>query len=82
MQTPCCVQYLKESEMVHAILNKHPVLPGVVSSTREELSIELEDFLLRCLHRNPQERPTAQELLAHPWMEKHTSRYDLKHYPF
>eukprot|EP00898_Chlorokybus_atmophyticus_P007030 jgi/Chlat1/7328/Chrsp59S06965 len=34
----------------------------------EHLSPECKDFLQRCFRRNPQERPTAEELLQHPFL--------------
>jgi len=34
----------------------------------KELSDELHEFIKVCLNRNPEERPTAQELLSSPWL--------------
>jgi len=34
------------------------------------LSPNAKDFLLKCLCRNPDERPTAAELLKHPWFDQ------------
>jgi serine/threonine protein kinase len=34
-------------------------------------SAEFKDFLSLCLQKNPRERPTAMELLSHPWLVKH-----------
>lgn len=39
----------------------------------EELPPAMEDFLLRCFERDALQRPTAAELLEHPWMD---SAYD------
>ena len=36
----------------------------------ESLSPELEDFLLKCLARNPTERPTALELINHSFLSQ------------
>lgn len=40
---------------------KSPPIPG-------EVSAECQDFIRRCLTREYAERPTAQDLLAHPWL--------------
>jgi len=34
----------------------------------DDISEELEDFLKKCFRRNPDERPSAKELRAHPWI--------------
>ena len=33
-------------------------------------SPEAVDFIQQCLHRKPEDRPTAAELLLHPWITK------------
>lgn len=33
-------------------------------------SAEMKDFVKKCLTREPEERPTATEMLKHPWMRK------------
>eukprot|EP00877_Chromochloris_zofingiensis_P014251 jgi/Chrzof1/907/Cz01g33050.t1 len=58
--------------MAHAIQHHRPRLHKV-ASTGNKMSSELQDFIKRCLHKKPEQRPTAAELLAHPWIEKHTS---------
>ena len=35
-------------------------------------SQELRDFISRCLIKDPKERATTHELLAHPWILKYT----------
>lgn len=35
---------------------------------QEKWSVEMQDFLNRCLDKEPASRPTAEELLTHPWM--------------
>ena len=34
----------------------------------ERLSSECKDFILKCLVRDYEKRPTAEELLSHPWL--------------
>lgn len=40
--------------------DKIPTIP-------EHISDEFKDLIKKCLNRNPDERPTAKELLQHPW---------------
>lgn len=35
-------------------------------------SIPAADFVLRALQKDPQRRPTAEQLRAHPWLLQHT----------
>eukprot|EP00003_Mantamonas_plastica_P008261 TRINITY_DN1718_c0_g3_i2.p1 TRINITY_DN1718_c0_g3~~TRINITY_DN1718_c0_g3_i2.p1 ORF type:complete len:725 (-),score=254.97 TRINITY_DN1718_c0_g3_i2:83-2257(-) len=44
---------------------------------KNDYSVEFRDFLTQCLHPDPTERPSAEELLSHPLMEKTTSRKKL-----
>jgi hypothetical protein len=39
----------------------------------ERLSTEGQDFLRLCLQRNPDERPSAADLLNHPWLAKNNN---------
>ncbi|KAF2863592.1 Pkinase-domain-containing protein [Piedraia hortae CBS 480.64] len=43
--------------------NPAPVLEG-------NFSREFKDFVHRCLQKEPRERPSARELLRHPWVKK------------
>lgn len=43
--------------------NPAPVLEG-------NFSKEFKDFVYRCLQKEPQKRPSARELLRHPWVRK------------
>jgi serine/threonine-protein kinase 24/25/MST4 len=43
--------------------NPAPVLEG-------QFSKEFKDFVHRCLQKEPQKRPSARELLRHPWVRK------------
>ncbi|XP_054153559.1 nuclear receptor-binding protein-like [Oppia nitens] len=43
------------------------ITDDVINNTIESLENPLQkDFITRCLHKNPKERPTARELLFHP----------------
>ena len=37
----------------------------------ENVSPELYDFLLHCFRKEPEQRPTAKELLEFPWLRDH-----------
>ena len=41
--------------------NKLPLIP-------EHLSPLCKDFIIKCLNRDYQSRPTAEELTSHPWI--------------
>ena len=36
--------------------------------TWEDYSPDAKDFVLKCLVKDPEARPTAQEMLEHPWL--------------
>jgi len=44
----------------------------------EEWSEDLYDFLEKCLQVNPKDRPTANQLLTHPFMESAASLRDMQ----
>ncbi|KAK8957522.1 Mitogen-activated protein kinase kinase kinase YODA [Platanthera zijinensis] len=52
---------LEGAAAMFKVLHKDPPIP-------EGLSCEGKDFLRRCFHRNPAERPTASVLLDHPFV--------------
>lgn len=54
--------YLEVAALFHVATTKsHPQIP-------ENLSVEAKDFLLKCLEKEPDLRPTASELLKHPFV--------------
>ncbi len=38
-----------------------------------DISMELQEFLLKCFEKEPNFRPTAQDLLEHRWIRKVTT---------
>jgi hypothetical protein len=47
-------------------------LPAFLSR-QPALSADAKDFIARCLEARPEARPSAAELLAHPWLERRAS---------
>lgn len=47
--------------MFRIVADSHPPLPPNISP-------DLADFLLQCWRKDPLERPTAKQLLEHPWL--------------
>ncbi|CAM9462357.1 unnamed protein product, partial [Discosporangium mesarthrocarpum] len=45
-----------------------PSKPSPTLSEPEKWSPEFKDFLCQCLAKKPEDRPSAKELLAHPWL--------------
>ncbi|XP_010546855.1 PREDICTED: mitogen-activated protein kinase kinase kinase 3 isoform X2 [Tarenaya hassleriana] len=59
---PWSEQYQQFAAVLHIGRTKaHPPIPG-------HLSPEAKDFLLKCLHKEPSLRPSASELLQHPFV--------------
>jgi len=46
-----------------------PARESPVLEKKEKWSPEFHDFLAQCLEKNPTKRPTAVELLDHPWIK-------------
>lgn len=53
------------SAMFRIVEDDHPPLPDV--------SEPMHDFLLSCFQKHPQDRPSATELLDHPWLQMHSA---------
>lgn len=51
------------SAMFRIVEDDRPPLPTRASD-------ELCDFLIQCFAKDPKERPTANELFSHPWLQK------------
>uniref|UniRef100_A0A161ZMJ9 mitogen-activated protein kinase kinase kinase n=1 Tax=Daucus carota subsp. sativus TaxID=79200 RepID=A0A161ZMJ9_DAUCS len=59
---PWSQQYQEVAALFHIGTTKsHPPIP-------DHLSAEAKDFLLKCLHKEPDWRPTASDLLQHPFV--------------
>lgn len=39
---------------------------------KEKFSNDAQDFVRRCLHKNPNKRPTYSQMLMHPWLSKYS----------
>ena len=52
-------------EIKEKVLGQDPIL----SSIDKKVSPQAVNFILQCLHKNPLDRPTAEELLKSPWFE-------------
>ncbi|KAL3505884.1 hypothetical protein ACH5RR_031266 [Cinchona calisaya] len=67
---PWSQQYQEVAALFHIGTTKsHPPIP-------EQLSAEAKDFLLKCLQKEPNLRPTASDLLQHPFV---TGEYEGTH---
>lgn len=49
------------STLYHIVEDEHPPIPDGISES-------LLDLLLVCFRKDPLERPTAEELMSHPWV--------------
>jgi len=54
--------------------SKPEIYKSIVNGTpkfgryKESLSNQAKEFILACLSKDPLQRPTAEELLQHPWL--------------
>ncbi|KAI8988853.1 hypothetical protein BDB01DRAFT_719571 [Pilobolus umbonatus] len=55
-----------EWSVMYHVVTGHPPLPD-----SSQLSPQGIDFLMKCFVRNPMQRPSAEELLKHPWIVTH-----------
>ncbi|KAL6532321.1 hypothetical protein OROGR_014291 [Orobanche gracilis] len=70
-KAPWSQQYQEVAALFYVGTTKsHPPIP-------DHLSIEAKDFLLKCLHKEPDLRPTASELLKHPFVTEESRRSHL-----
>lgn len=46
-----------------------PSKPPATLKQKESFSPELNDFIARCLVKDPKDRPTAEDLLSHPFVK-------------
>ncbi|XP_047332952.1 mitogen-activated protein kinase kinase kinase NPK1-like [Impatiens glandulifera] len=61
---PWSQQYQEVAALFHIGTTKsHPPIP-------EHLSLDAKDFLLKCLHKEPNMRPSALDLLKHPFFTR------------
>ncbi|CAO3646374.1 unnamed protein product [Cunninghamella blakesleeana] len=77
----CCIVHMatgrrpwstleNEWSVMYHVVTGHPPLPD--PSQLSELGL---DFLKKCFTRDPAERPSAVELLEHPWITKYLESY-------
>ncbi|CAO3622761.1 unnamed protein product [Cunninghamella echinulata] len=77
----CCIVHMatgrrpwstleNEWSVMYHVVTGHPPLPD--PSQLSELGI---DFLKKCFTRDPVERPSAEQLLEHPWITKYLESY-------
>lgn len=55
------------SAMFRIVEDNYPPLPSSISE-------DMRNFLMQCFQKNPDDRPTANELLEHPWIRTHRQR--------
>ncbi|KAI8377509.1 uncharacterized protein BYT42DRAFT_496875 [Radiomyces spectabilis] len=60
-----------EWSVMYHVVTGHPPLPDP-----SQLSASGIDFLKKCFTRNPMKRPTAHELLDHPWIQEYLNSYN------
>jgi mitogen-activated protein kinase kinase kinase len=60
-----------EWSVMYHVVTGHPPLPDA-----SQLSSSGIDFLKKCFTRNSMKRPTADELLNHPWIQNYLDSYN------
>lgn len=63
---------MAQAAALFKVLHESPQLP-------EALSFEGKDFLKHCFCRNPEERPSASDLMKHPFVTTHFHQYNNIH---
>lgn len=71
----CCIEMLTGKPPFAGFDNQYAVMMRIAKGdTRDQIppgiSPAAQDFITLCLRANPAERPTAQELLLHPWLRQ------------
>lgn len=59
----CAVQQLMKWAVLQGIVENEVSIDGT------SMSATAQDFILQCLRKDPQQRPSITDLLQHPWME-------------
>lgn len=59
-----------EWSVMYHVVTGHPPLPDASQLTSPGI-----DFLKKCFVRDPYKRPTAEELLDHPWIRSYVDNY-------
>ncbi|KPI83625.1 putative protein kinase [Leptomonas seymouri] len=77
----CLIEMLTGKPPLSDIPNQYSVMMAIAGSPKVPLdkyipvdntwSSEVLDFIKQCLRLNPASRPTAQELMHHPWIKKY-----------
>ncbi|KAJ2613095.1 Protein kinase of the Mitotic Exit Network [Coemansia sp. RSA 1365] len=61
---PPYADLMQMAALYHIVEDEHPPIP-------EGISEELKEFLLQCFRKAPHERPTALDLMSHPWTRQY-----------
>lgn len=65
-----------EWSVMYHVVTGHPPLPDASQLTSPGI-----DFLKKCFVRDPNKRPTAEELLNHPWITSYIDNYSEEQLP-
>ncbi|KAJ2078885.1 Protein kinase of the Mitotic Exit Network [Coemansia sp. RSA 988] len=61
---PPYAELMQMAALYRIVEDEHPPIP-------EGISEELKEFLLQCFRKDPHERPTALDLMSHPWTRQY-----------